>query len=69
MKRAHTVKFNDPFGLARANERKVGSRTLFNEESETYTKEKRILSKEEKKERREINICKYEEETRLWVNV
>lgn len=28
MKRAHTVKFNDPYGLARANERKVGSRTV-----------------------------------------
>lgn len=29
MKRAHTVKFNDPLGLARANERKAGSRTVF----------------------------------------
>lgn len=29
MKHAHTVKFNDPLGLARANERKAGSRTVF----------------------------------------
>lgn len=42
MKRAHTVKFNDPLGLARANERKVGSRTGFSEKSDekTYTRKK-----------------------------
>lgn len=29
VKRAHTVKFNDPFELARTSERKVGPRTVF----------------------------------------
>lgn len=45
MKRAHTVKFNDPFGLARANERKVGSRTVLKKKSDgkrnVYEKKKR----------------------------
>lgn len=48
MKRAHTVKFNDPFGLARANERKVGSRTGFSEKSD----EKRNVYEEEGEEKR-----------------
>lgn len=47
MKRAHTVKFNDPLGLARANERKAGSRTVFRRspaERETHGEKESVNS-------------------------
>lgn len=47
MKRAHTVKFNDPFGLARANKRKVGSRTVFR-----WNRRKRVTSRVREEEAR-----------------
>jgi len=47
VKRAHTVKFNDPLGLARANERKAGSRTVFRRsptERETHERKESVNS-------------------------
>jgi len=72
VKRAHTVKFNDPLGLARANERKAGSRTVFGRspaERETHGGKESVHSvKYIHLQSYTYDICTYEE-TRLWVNV
>lgn len=56
MKRAHTVKFNDPFGLARANERKVGSRTVFREKSDGKRNAKKKKRRREEKGREDARL-------------
>lgn len=54
VKRAHTVKFNDPFELARTSERKVGPRTVFRR-----SRRKEIARKREREREGYIYIYVY----------